>query len=102
HQICLNALCELLEVSRSCPAAAWATGYLRHEASNAERLKNLLRAANLLCTISARCGGQGDADGVADSRQKQRGEAGGGCDNSLHAHTRFCEPKVQGIVAAPG
>jgi hypothetical protein len=62
----------------------------------------LLAAADFFAAIAAGSGGEGDADGVADTGEEQRGEAGGGGDYALHAHAGFGESEVQGIVAAAG
>ena len=73
HQIGLDAFRQLLKVSRCSPAAAGAARHLGHEAADAERLQDLLAAADFFGAVAAGGGGQADADGVADSGEEQRG-----------------------------
>ena len=55
-EIGLDALGELLEVGGGGAAAAGAGGDLRHEGADAERLEDLLAAADLFGAVAAGCG----------------------------------------------
>ena len=101
-EVGLDAFGELLEVGAGGAAAAGAAGDLGHEAADAEGLEDLLAAADFFGAVAAGGGREGDADGVADAGEQQRGEAGGGGDDALHAHAGFGEAEVQGVVAAAG
>ena len=64
---------------------------MREEAADVEGLEDLLGAADFLGAVAAGFGGEGDADCVADAAEEERGEAGGGGDDALHAHAGFGE-----------
>src|SRR6185437_4111284 len=101
-EVALDAFGEFLEVGGSGAAAAGATGDLRHEAADGERLQDLLRAADLFGAVAAGGGRERDAYGVADAGEEERRETGGGGDDALHAHAGFGEAEVQSVVAAAG
>ena len=53
-EIALDALGQFLEIGGGGAAATGASGDLRHEAADRERLQNLLRAADLFGAVAAR------------------------------------------------
>src|SRR5207248_11786395 len=66
-QIRLNLLGHFLEEGAGGASATWASGDLRGEAADAERLQNLLRNANLFGAVAARSWRQRNANRIADS-----------------------------------
>ena len=101
-EVGLDALGEFLEVGAGGAAAAGAACDLGHEAADGEGLEDLLGAADFFAAVSAGCGGEGDADGVADAGEKKWRESGGAGDDALHAHAGFGEAEVEGVVGAAG
>ena len=101
-EVVLDALGELLEVGGGGAAAAGAAGDLGHEAADGEGLQDLLGAADFFAAVAARGGGEGDADGVADTGEEERRQSGGGGYDALHAHAGFGEAEVERVVAALG
>ena len=101
-EVGLDAFGEFLEVGGGGAAAAGAAGDLRHEAADGEGLEDLLGAADFFGAVAAGSWGEGDADGVADAGEEERGEASGGGDDALHAHAGFGEAEVEGERGAGG
>src|SRR3954470_22399580 len=70
-EIILDLLSHLLKECARGAAAAGAGRYLRGEAAEPERLKNLLCDSHFLRPVSTGCRGERDPDGVADAVLKK-------------------------------
>ena len=100
--VALNLFGHLLKKGAGSAAASGAGGDLRGEASDVERLQDLLRHQDFLRAVAVGGGRERDTDGVADSFLQQNRHRGSAGDNALGSHAGLGKTEVQRIVAAGG
>src|SRR5689334_21326287 len=99
-QIGLNLIRHVLEKSTGGAATTGARSHLRREATEIQRLENLLAHDHFFSAIPVRQGSKRGPDSVPDSRLQQDRDCGGSGYDSFRAEAGLGEAQVQWVVAA--